>query len=168
MRRMPVVLGVIGLLGLTAGCGDGSDPSSPGSPQPASPAPPLGSAAPTGPPGVPGQPPASPTRPASDPPPAGGTAAPLPGTTAFPRPSGGEVPGGLPWGGRTLTGTVERDGDCLMLLVGARRWALTGDAARGLTAGQRVTVQGSLTTRPATCGDRELAQTIAVTRVIPG
>ncbi|MGN9779630.1 hypothetical protein ACTMS0_28325 [Micromonospora sp. H33] len=83
-------------------------------------------------------------------------------------PSGtGEVPGPLPFGERRLTGTVERAGDCTMLLVGERRWALTGDVAAGLRPGARVTVRGNLATRPAACGDRDLAQTVAVTRVDP-
>ncbi|MCM0677412.1 DUF5818 domain-containing protein [Micromonospora phytophila] len=82
-------------------------------------------------------------------------------------PDGGELPGPLPWGGRTLTGTVERVGECTMLLVGARRWALAGSAAQALSPGARVTVHGNLTTRPAACGDLELAQTVAVRRVEP-
>jgi hypothetical protein len=77
------------------------------------------------------------------------------------------VPGPLPWGSRTLTGVVERSGDCTMLVVGQRRWALTGKAAATLVPGAKVTVRGSLTTRPAGCGDRELAQTVMVNRVDP-
>lgn len=83
-----------------------------------------------------------------------------------PAPSG-DVPGPLPWGARTLTGVVERSGDCTMLLVGGRRWALTGPAAAALSPGAKVTVRGNLTTRPAGCGDRDLAQTVAVTRAEP-
>ncbi|RSM69493.1 hypothetical protein DMB66_10870 [Actinoplanes sp. ATCC 53533] len=77
----------------------------------------------------------------------------------------GDVPGPLPWGARTLTGVVERSGECTMLLVGGRRWALTGPEAAALSPGAKVTVRGNLTTRPAGCGDRDLAQTVAVTRV---
>jgi hypothetical protein len=77
------------------------------------------------------------------------------------------VPGPLPWGTRTLTGVVERSGDCTMLVVGRRRWALTGPKAAALSPGEKVTVRGSLDTRPAGCGDRDLAQTLAVARATP-
>ncbi|MGS2616683.1 hypothetical protein ACVCAH_19455 [Micromonospora sp. LZ34] len=103
-----------------------------------------------------GQPPTAPPPSAAGP----SAAAPSP-------PGGGEVPGPLPWGGRTLTGTVERAGDCTMLLVGAQRFALTGEVAATLSPGAQVTVHGALTSRPAACGERELAQTMAVNRVEP-
>ncbi|MER7457670.1 DUF5818 domain-containing protein [Micromonospora sp. NPDC126480] len=80
---------------------------------------------------------------------------------------GGELPGPLPFGARTLTGTVERVGDCTMLLVGGRRWALTGDVAAALSPGDRVTVRGHLAPRPAACGEWDLAQTVAVIRADP-
>ncbi|MDM4719082.1 hypothetical protein QTQ03_05530 [Micromonospora sp. WMMA1363] len=85
-----------------------------------------------------------------------------------PTPSPGGDAVGMPFGPRTLTGTVERAGDCTMLLVGERRWALTGEAAAALRPGTRVTIRGNLAPRPAACGDRDLAQTVAVTRVDPG
>ena len=85
--------------------------------------------------------------------------------TSVPSSPSGDVPGPLPWGARTLTGVVERSGDCTMLLVGRRRWALTGPAAAAISPGAKVRVRGNLTTRPAGCGDRDLAQTVAVTRV---
>jgi hypothetical protein len=154
MRRATVVLSLVGLLLSMVACGSG-DPSddAPGVQPPiVSPSiEPAPSATPTS-----ATPTAAPSRslpvgPAGTPPPAGS----------------GDVPGPLPWGGRTLTGVVERSGDCTMLLVGGRRWALTGEAAATLSPGERVTVQGSLTTRPAACADRDLAQTVAVARVDP-
>lgn len=83
-------------------------------------------------------------------------------------PSGSDdLPGPLPFGERTLTGTVQRVGHCTMLVVGERRWALTGDVAAALRPGVRVTVRGNLAPRPAACGDRDLAQTVAVVRADP-
>ncbi|WP_157547880.1 hypothetical protein [Micromonospora sp. ATCC 39149] len=62
---------------------------------------------------------------------------------------------------------MERSGGCTTLLVGTRRWALTGEAAEALNPGDRVTVHGALVPRPAACADRDLAQTVAVARVDP-
>ncbi|TDC43855.1 hypothetical protein [Micromonospora sp. KC213] len=160
MRRASIVLTAVGVLVLMTACGLAGDPGL----RPAVP--------PTGPP---------PPRKAStiEPPPAGGSGVAPPtnpggsagrpspdrGGGAPPPPSGGEIPGGLPWGGRTLTGTVKRSGGCTMLVVGTRRWALTGAAAEALNPGDRVTVHGALAPRPAACADRDLAQTVAVARV---
>jgi hypothetical protein len=136
MRRAAVVLNLAVPL-LLAACGS-ADPSD--DPPVASPSSSSGTAAPSW---------SSPGGPAGTPPPV----------------DGAEVPGPLPWGPRTLTGIVERSGDCTLLLVGGRRWALTGEAAATLSQGDRVTVRGSLTTRSAACAD--LAQAIAVARVDP-
>jgi hypothetical protein len=54
-----------------------------------------------------------------------------------------------------------------MLVVGKRRWALTGKAVGALVPGAKVTVRGNLAARPPACGDRELAQTVLVNRVDP-
>ncbi|MGN9810108.1 hypothetical protein ACTMSW_12215 [Micromonospora sp. BQ11] len=162
MRRIPVLLTALGLLCWLTACTTGGDDQRAqpgGSPPPAG----TGSAVPS-PTAVPGSavpsPPAA-TGPASVPasPPAG-SAVPSP-------PGGGEVPGPLPFGERTLTGIVERAGDCTMLLVGERRWALTGDAATSLRPGSRVTVRGAVAPMPPACADRDLAQTVAVARVEP-
>jgi len=160
IRRATVVVSVIGLLWQTAACSSaGPSNDLPGvQPSVASPSvPPVPSEAPSPPPAPPE---ASGAAPQSTP------SRSRPGTPAPSAPSG-DVPGPLPWGARTLTGVVERSGDCTMLLVGRRRWALTGPAAAALSPGAKVTVRGNLTTRPAGCGDRDLAQTVAVTRVSP-
>ncbi|TDC85758.1 hypothetical protein E1193_01500 [Micromonospora sp. KC606] len=162
MRRASIVLTAVGVLLLMTACGLGGDPgprravpptgSPPSSPAPTVESPPAGGS------GV-----ATPTDPV------GSAGRPSPGRTgvAPPSPPGGEVPGGLPWSGRTLTGTVERSGGCTTLLVGTRRWALTGEAAEALSPGDRVTVHGALAPRPAACADRDLAQSVAVARVDP-
>ena len=139
MRRAAIVVSVIGLLWQTAACTSAGPPDD---------RPPTGSSS---------APPAPPESTSAAP----GTTPPAP-----PSPSG-DVPGPLPWGSRTLTGVVERSGDCTMLLVGRRRWALTGPMAAALSPGEKVTVRGSLDTRPAGCGDLDLAQTVAVARVAP-
>lgn len=163
VRRATIVLSMIGLLWQTAACSSADSPNDGSSAQPpvaSSPVPPSPSAQPVPPTAASATPKATPprSRPTTTSP-----AAPAPGT---PLPSG-DVPGPLPWGARTLTGVVERSGDCTMLLVGQRRWALTGRAAAALSPGTKVTVRGNLATRPAGCGDRDLAQTVAVTRADP-
>ena len=75
------------------------------------------------------------------------------------------MPGGLPHGSRTLTGVVERSGDCLLLRVGERRWGLTGTPAETLAAGDRVTVTGQVTTPGAGCASSEVARALIVRRV---
>ena len=170
LRRATVVLSAIGLLWQTTACSS-ADPAnqSPGAqpsvaqpsvtpPSVAQPSiPPTPSGAPSSPPpavpestGTAPNAPASPSRPASG-----------------PTPPSGDVPGPLPFGARTLTGIIERAGDCTMLVVGKRRWALTGKAIGTLTAGAKVTVRGNLAARPPGCGDRDLAQTVQVSRVDP-
>lgn len=123
--------------------------------------------------------PASATGPASGPaagpgsgatrPPATGAATPgsgdVPGGPGDVPGGPGEVPGGLPHGSRTLTGVVERSGDCLLLRVGDRRWGLTGTPAETLAAGDRVTVTGQVTTTGAACAGSDAARTLVVRRV---
>ena len=77
----------------------------------------------------------------------------------------GEVPGGLPHGSRTLTGVVERSGDCMLLRVGDRRWGLTGTPVETLTPGDRVTVTGQVTTAGGDCAGSDVARTLVVRRV---
>ncbi|MFI5486187.1 hypothetical protein ACIBXA_17805 [Micromonospora echinaurantiaca] len=152
MRRASVLLAAVGLLCWLTACSAAPDlPEVSGTPTPL----PSGS-------GKPPRPSPSGTGEVPAPSPSGS------GEVPVPSPSGsGEVPGPLPFGARTLTGTVERAGDCTMLLVGERRWALTGDVAAALRPGARVTVRGNVAPRPAACGDRDLAQTVAVTRADP-
>ncbi|MFI7576030.1 hypothetical protein [Micromonospora sp. NPDC049497] len=164
MRRIPVLLTALGLLCWLTACSTTDDPRA----QPGGSPPPAGSgpAVPSPPAGtgsvVPSPPAGTGSAPVPASPPAGSVGPPAP-----PQPGGGEVPGPLPFGERTLTGTVERVGDCTMLLVGERRWALTGDAAATLRPGSRVTVRGAVAPLPPACADRDLAQTVAVARVEP-
>ncbi|PZF99044.1 hypothetical protein [Micromonospora deserti] len=145
MRRVGLLVTAVGLLWWVAACTAPDPPEVTGgaSTAPSGPPPSAGSTAPpaTGGPGGPTAPPSS--------------------------PGGGEVPGPLPWGGRTLTGTVERVDGCTVLLVGERRWALTGAAAAALRPGDRITVHGGLTPRPAACGDPDVSDALAVNRVEP-
>jgi hypothetical protein len=80
-------------------------------------------------------------------------------------PPPGDLPGGPVFGNRTLTGTIEREGSCTMILVSGRRWALDGAKSGALSVGARVTVQGTLTKLPATCEGVLVAQAIEVTKV---
>jgi hypothetical protein len=161
VRRATVVLSVIGLLWQTAACSS-ADPSNDApvaQPSVASPsAPPVPGNAPSS------RPPAPPEASSTAP-----TTTPSRSQPVAPDPTlpSGDVPGPLPFGARTLTGIVERSGDCTMLVVGKRRWALTGEAIGTLVPGAKVTVRGNLAARPIGCGDRDLAQTVLVTRVDP-
>ena len=96
-----------------------------------------------------------------------GTSGPATPGSATPPPGAGEFPEGLPHGDRTLTGVVEESGGCLLLVVGTRRWALTGTAAEALAAGARVTVTGQVTTTGAGCRDPEVTRTLIVRRATP-
>ena len=94
-------------------------------------------------------------------PPPTSSGAPAPGVTASP---GSELPyDPIP---RTLTGSVERSGGCTVLVVGARRWALTGALAGSLTVGSRVTVTGNLIQVPDSCS-AEQGPAVQVTRLMP-
>ncbi|MEU8298631.1 DUF5818 domain-containing protein [Micromonospora sp. NPDC048909] len=158
MRRAGLLLTAVGLVCWVTACASSDLPEAGQSP--------AGSTAPaeTTPPAA-----ASPSPPAgSTPPPPPTTRRPVPSRPAAPLPSsGGDVPAPLPWGGRTLTGTVERAGECTMLLVGEHRWALTGAAAADLRPGDRVTVHGNVAPRSAACGERALPRAVAVNRVEP-
>ncbi|MEV6489232.1 DUF5818 domain-containing protein [Actinoplanes sp. NPDC051633] len=87
-----------------------------------------------------------------------------PPTTAAP-PGSGELPGELPHGNRKLTGVVERSGDCAMLRVGDRLWGLTGSRVQPLRPGDRVTVQGQVTTASGGCAEAGAAQSVVVRSV---
>ena len=89
------------------------------------------------------------------------TGAPTTGVTVWP---GSELPyDPIP---RRLTGTVERVDGCTILVVGARRWALTGALAGSLAVGSRVTVTGNLTQMPASCSAEE-GPAVQVTKADP-
>ena len=88
-------------------------------------------------------------------------------TPAVTTPGGDESQGSLPFGHRRLTGIVERHASCTMLLVGSRRWALSGSVAESLTVGRQVTVEGNLTPTPAACSGQQPAQAVEVTRATP-
>jgi hypothetical protein len=65
---------------------------------------------------------------------------------------------------RTVTGVVERQGGCTVLVVEQSRFVLVGDLAASLTVGSRMTVTGNLTHRPPSCqvpGAQELQVTSA-------
>lgn len=169
MRRLTILLLAGGSLAPLAACGSEPPPApattgpapSAGTPVPSGPVPgpaSSGSPAPTGTPGGPARTEA--TRPPA--PPRGAT------TTPVPPPGPGEVPGGLPHGNRTITGVVDRSGDCTMLRVGDRRWGLTGAPAGTLTPGDRVTVTGQITTTGADCAGSDVVRTLIVQRVTPG
>jgi hypothetical protein len=81
-------------------------------------------------------------------------------------PATGEVPGGLPHGRRSVTGVVERSGDCMLLRVGDRYWELTGTLAGNLADGSSVTVTGQVTTTTG-CAGKEVVRAIVVGSVRP-
>ncbi len=148
MRRMLSVLLAGAVLVPLAACESEPDSgASPSSPAPAPAASP--SAAPP---------------PASSPPPASPPATTSP--TGSPEPPGpGELPGALPFGDRKLTGVVERSGDCTLLRVGDGLVGLTGTPAQPLQAGDRVTVQGQITTADGGCAAAGAARSVVVRRV---
>lgn len=156
MRRLLVLLLTGGLLAALTGCGAGPEPTGPPAPTTTS----------TGAPSMPppsGTPPTEATPPPSTPPGAASPSSPAAGTSP---PSPGELPGGLPFGERNLTGMVERSGDCTMLRVGKRLWGLTGTPVPGLRTGTEVAVSGQVTTPDPACGP-EVARALVVHRATP-
>jgi hypothetical protein len=102
-------------------------------------------------------------------------ASPAPVTTAPSPPPGGGAnpPAATPWPSdevayeplpRRLTGVVGRSGQCTILTVQSRRWALTGALTASLINGSWVTVTGNLTAVPAWCPG-EQAPALNVTSV---
>ena len=75
-----------------------------------------------------------------------------------------EIQNPLPGPDRRLTGTVTRSDGCIVLVVGARRWALVGHGVTALTDGARMRVTGTPTTLPAGC-TADMA--LSVTRAEP-
>ena len=123
---------------LLGGCGGGETTG----PAPSTSTPPTVTTAPaatTVPPGPTGAPPAGP-------PPTGGT---VPPTDDGPT----EVPNDPIQ--RTVTGTVERTAGCTVLVVGSRRWPLTGGIADTLAAGGQYRVTGNLTQPPPACANED-------------
>ncbi|MEV4280079.1 hypothetical protein [Actinoplanes xinjiangensis] len=147
MTIMFVALGVLAV----SGCW--SEPSA---------VPPTGSASPGAGPSATSPAPTSPspTGPSSTSP------APTEDVTRASPPSTGEVPGGLPHGRRSVTGVVERSGDCTLLRVGGRYWELTGTLAGTLTDRSTVTVTGPVTTATG-CAGKEVVRAIVVAAVLP-
>ena len=86
------------------------------------------------------------------------------GEGVTPGPTDGDRRGDLVRGARTLTGTVYRDADWVLLDVAGVRWALLGEPARTLKAGQTATATGTLTQPPAGC---PVNMALTVTRVVP-
>jgi hypothetical protein len=171
MRTLRILVISVAALGPLIGCG--SDPERP--PAAAEPSAPSPGASPaTSGPAATGP---SPSRSTAKPgtgapwPPGTGQAAPAPSrsvtTRPVPPPTAGELPGGLPFGDRKLTGVVERSGDCTVLRVGTRRWGLIGGSAGTLVVGRRITVEGQVTTPDAGCSVPDVAQAVLVRRVTP-
>ena len=81
-----------------------------------------------------------------------------PPSTGAPAPSrSGDRTGDLVRGRRTLSGTVERSGDWVLLRTDDGRWALLGRRAADLAAGAQATVIGIPLSPPAGCpADRAL------------
>jgi hypothetical protein len=93
--------------------------------------------------------------------------APPPTTKLPPATRGDDIPGPLPMPDRRYVGTVERVGDCTMLLSGQRRVALLGPMAESLKVGQRVTVTGQPAIVPDACARREAFQALRVSAAEP-
>lgn len=93
-------------------------------------------------------PPAGPTPPVAAPPRTGDPGAPNPPASHGADP---EQPRDLVGAPMTVTGTVTVVGGCTVLDTGAKRWALSGDRAGQLRAGDRVTVRGRPAAMPAGC-----------------
>ncbi len=172
MRRLLTILITGAVLAPLAACGAeperGPAPSPSG---PSAPAPSTSGPAPAGSPSPPdagtARPPAT-TAPRPTPSRPAGTPAEPPPTSAGPPPNSGELPGGLPFGERKLTGIVEGTAPCAALRVGTRLWGLAGQQVAGLSPGDRVTVEGQVTTTDPACGGRPgVARTVVVRRVTP-
>jgi hypothetical protein len=150
MRSVTIMFVTLGVLAVS-GCW--SEPSA---------TPPTGPASPgTGPSGTPPAPTStSPTGPSSTSP------TPAEDVTRASPPATGEVPGGLPHGRRSVTGVVERSGDCTLLREGGRYWELTGTPADTLADGSTVTVTGQITTATG-CAGKEVVRAIVVGSVRP-
>ena len=84
------------------------------------------------------------------------------GATVFPT---GEVPHDPMQ--RTVIGVVRRAGGCTVLVVGERRWPLTGPLAAALPVGETRKVTGNLTQLPGSCPN-ENGPAIEVTAVSRG
>jgi len=158
MRRLLTLLITGAVLAPLAACGSEPDrePSAAGTPSPSA----AASSAPSGPAAT-----GSPSPPATG-------ASPDPTTTepsssTIPPPDAGELPGGLPFGQRKLTGVIELSGNCAMLRVGNRLWGLTGKPLGALAAGDRVIVEGQVTTPDPACGVPDVARALVVHRVTP-
>jgi hypothetical protein len=146
MRRW---LAVVLLAPLLIGCTGPADESD----QPAGTAPMTGTPSPDRQEPQPTPPGTSPT-PHTTPPPSGATAPPPPDDRR----------GDLVKGRRTLTGTVNRDGACITLLVAGKRWSLSGAPAQRLAAGDQIRVTGTVTPARAAC---PADHALIVTRVQP-
>ena len=79
-------------------------------------------------------------------------------------PSASDRQGDLVRGVRTLVGTVEPGEVCLVLRVGADRWALVGAAAQRLASGTVVEVLGTVVSPPPGC---HAARALQVSQVRP-
>jgi hypothetical protein len=158
MRRLLTLLIIGAVLAPLAACGSEPDreSSAAGTPTPSA----AASSAPGG-PAATGSPSPPATGASSEP------ATTKPSRTTTAPPDAGELPGGLPFGERKLTGVIELSGNCAMLRVGNRLWGLTGKPLGALAAGDRVTVEGQVTTPDPACGVPDVSRALVVRRVTP-
>jgi hypothetical protein len=174
MRRLLTILITGAVLAPLAACGaepergPAPSPSAPSAPAPSPPGPSAPAPTDPAPTGNPSPPDAGPARPPATTAPRPTPSRPPATPAEPPPPDSGELPGGLPFGDRKLTGVVERTGPCAALRVGTGLWGLTGQPVAGLSPGDRVTVEGQVTTTEPACGGRQgTARTVVVRRVTP-
>ena len=94
------------------------------------------------------------------------TAAPRPPATKAPPNPGRERPSPRPMG-PTMTGVVERDGSCTILVAGSKRWALMGAPAESLAVGAKVSVTTNAAAMPPGCAGRPELPAVLVLRATP-
>jgi hypothetical protein len=69
--------------------------------------------------------------------------------------------------GPIMTGVVERDGSCTILVAGSKRWALMGAPAETLAVGAKVSVTTNAAAMPPGCAGRPELPAVLVLRATP-
>ena len=69
--------------------------------------------------------------------------------------------------GPTMTGVVERDGGCTILVAGGKRWALMGEPASTLAVGAKVSVVTNAAAMPPGCAGRPELPAVLVLGAVP-
>jgi hypothetical protein len=87
-------------------------------------------------------------------------------TAKTPPNPGRERPSPRPMG-PTMTGIVERDGSCTILVAGTKRWALMGAPAETLAVGAKVSVTTNAAAMPPGCPGRPELTAVLVLRATP-